>query len=108
MTGTKGTQRQRPSAIYDLDAPGPNTSVAPRGYIQRVRDNFGEFATITITINNVAIVVRASKLTNYFVDISIHQTDSRQGTNWVRLDDVKGDNQAGYGITALTWDLKKK
>ena len=93
--------------IYMFDAPGVGIFVPEsNGYIQRWRSNFTAFAMITLTVNGVSTNVQASPITTYFIDFSIEQIDSPQGTKWVIVNDVSGDNQAGLGTKKLTWNLK--
>jgi len=89
-------------AIYDLDAPGTYRVDAPANEIRRMRANFKAFATAPLREDDV----RASFVTSYFVRISIKQVDAPTGMNWILVNDVPGDNQAGYGTTPLTWNLQ--
>jgi hypothetical protein len=92
--------------IFDLDSPGlPDTVVAKKGTVERSRNNFKEFATIKLN----GTIVRVSLVTDFFVRFSMKQTKGPKGSDWVAIKppDVKGDDQAGYGSTELTWNLKR-
>ncbi|HWF08832.1 MAG TPA: choice-of-anchor X domain-containing protein [Bryobacteraceae bacterium] len=91
--------------IYDLDAPGLDTSVvSPQNEIRRTRNNFKSFASITVGGSSV----RASQPQEYLVRFTMKQTAAPTGSTWVLLapPDVASDNQAGNGSTNLTWDLQ--
>lgn len=89
-------------AIYDWDSPGLFRDQAPANEVRRYRANFKAFATAPLPED----FVRASLIRTYFVRISMKQINVPSGANWVLVDDVAGDNQAGYGTTALTWNLQ--
>jgi len=92
--------------IFDLDSPGlPDTVVAKKGTVERSRNNFKEFATINLN----GTIVRVSPVRDFFVRFSMKQTKGHKGSDWVVIKprDVKGDDEAGYGSTELTWNLKR-
>ena len=81
--------------IYDLDAPGFTiTNPGPVGTIYRRRSNFREVAIIGYS--------RVSVDLNWYTRISIIKTSS----GFDLSSGVTGDNQAGIGATALTWNLQ--
>jgi len=92
-------------AIYDLDTPGTQIAVASAGTIARYRGNFEAFATLPWS-DPPPDFVRASAIRQYYVRFSIKQVDAPTGNNWVVINDVAGDNSAGYGTTSLAWNLQ--
>lgn len=92
-------------AIYDLDAPGLGIGVANVNTIRRYRANFEAFATLPWN-DSPPDEVRASVVVNYYVRFSVKQVDSPTGSTWVLVNDVPGDNAAGYGTTSLAWNLQ--
>lgn len=99
-TGTFGV-------IYDLDSPGFVIDNRPQGTIFRYRMNFREYAKVNID----GQWIRASNIEEGFIRFSIVQTAAQNGSTYSivtapRIGTVDGDNQAGLGQTATTWDLK--
>jgi hypothetical protein len=89
-------------AIYDWDYPRIYKTDSPAGEINRARFNFKAFATVTVDGG----LVRVSPIVEYYVRLSTQQTTAPNGTDWVLINDVPGDNSAGSGTTSLTWDLQ--
>jgi hypothetical protein len=84
--------------VYDLDAPGlGSSSSAPLGRVLRIRTNFREWAT---DATNTNLHFSADFL--WFSRISIMKTANGD----VLQTDVTGDNTAGKGTTALSWNLQ--
>lgn len=87
--------------VYDLDAPALGSSgAAPVNTILRVRTNFRQWATVRSSDGLSDVRVSADK--TWFSRISITKT----GSGDVLRTDVSGDNVAGNGATALTWNLQ--
>jgi hypothetical protein len=81
--------------VYDFDAPGvTNGRLATPDSVRRQRVNFKEFALYN--------GVKASDDLLTFSRISVRKTTGGE----VLATDVTGDNIAGTGTTALTWDLR--
>jgi hypothetical protein len=84
--------------VYDLDAPAfGSTSSAAVGAILRARTNYHQWATDATNSN-----LRFSADFQWFSRISIMKTASGD----VLQNDVTGDNTAGTGTTALSWNLQ--
>jgi len=81
--------------VYDLDAPALGTVASqPVGYIQRIRTNFRQWATVN--------GVQVSGEIKWFARISVIK-----GANGdQRLDNIANDNLAEEGTTKLTWNLQ--
>ncbi|HEY1186342.1 MAG TPA: hypothetical protein VGE74_01735, partial [Gemmata sp.] len=99
-TGTYGV-------IYDLDAPGIILGNRPQGTIFRFRMNLREYSKVFID----GQWIRASDIEEGYIRFSIKQTAAGNGSTYVQVTPpmvgaVTGDNAAGLGQTALTWDLQ--
>ena len=82
--------------VYDYDAPGIPTlpPSAAVGTTRRMRINLNEFAMYNGK--------KASADLPWFSRMSIVRTTGRDAL----INDVSGDNVAGQGTTALTWNLQ--
>jgi len=81
--------------VYDLDAPGVgNAAGNPDGTILRFRSNFQQWATLN--------GVRISGDIFWFSRVSVIKTSVGDLTR----NDLPGDNLAGLGSTALTWNFQ--
>lgn len=86
--------------VYDLDAPGiGNVPANPEGTILRTRINFRQWAVVGF---GTASEVRVSGDLFWFSRISVVKVSFGD----LLRNDVTGDNIAGLGTTALTWDLQ--
>ncbi len=115
--------------LYDIDAPGlstdlevliddgsgrnPTNSEVPENAIKRTRNNFREFATLTLDGQQV----RCSPITEYHVLFSMRlirsdKNNKNSPLKWVVIEpgesgSVIGDKDAGYGKMGLSWDLRE-
>jgi hypothetical protein len=98
------TDSDPPGQIFDLDAPGLFVPTAPMDEVRRTRNNFKEFAEVTID----AQLIRASLVYEYYVRFSMKQVTGPCGNTWAAINppDVVGDKQAGPGTTKLSWNLQ--
>lgn len=95
VTSFRDDDPQPKGHVYDFDAPGvTNGTLATPDSVRRQRVNFKEFALYN--------GVKASDDLLTFSRISVRKTTSGE----VLATDVTGDNIAGTGSTALTWDLR--
>ncbi len=85
--------------VYDLDAPriGSSEDDFDR-VVWRKRVNFRQYAVTNIGLNQVTI----SNYLSWYTRVSTKKIGL---TDQLEIS-VPGDNQAGYGQTALTWDLR--